>query len=298
MGSIEILTVPAAEPAPFGYKYDEPMEVISTGSFGLDRALGIGGLPRGRLTTVTGVAASSLAVSCVVQAQKAGGVAAFVDVEKSLSLSNARDLGVDCSRMLLSQPDCGEQAMDVVEALVHSGQCSLVVVNGLSKMSAYPQAGDPPDYTEFPGRLLSRAMRRLASKAHQTGTAVLFTDTHSLLSSAGNALKFYASVRIESSVIGILKVDDVPEGTRVKYKVIKNKCAIPFKQCEVDVLATGFAREREILDLAVSMGVVCRNDDFYIIDTGELVGEGRLHAAHTLKVNTALCDFIVKEINQ
>jgi recombination protein RecA len=268
------------------------VEVIPTGSFALDRALGIGGLPKGRLATVTGAAAASLAVSCVVQAQKQGGVVAFIDAEKSLNLSHARVLGVDCSRMLLSQPDCGEQAMDVVEALVHSGQCSLIVVNGLGKLSAYPQAGDPPNYTEFPGRLLSRAMRKLAGKAHQTGTTVLFTDTHSLLSHAGSTLKFWSSVRIESSVIGIIKVDDVPVGIRVKYKVLKNKCAVPFKQCEVDVLATGFVREREVFDTAVMQGIITRSGAFYRLGD-ELVGQGRERAIKEMTQVPELCERIV-----
>lgn len=236
MGSI--LTVPAAEPAPFGYKYDEPMEVIPTGSFALDRALGIGGLPRGRLTEVLGSppAATALALSCIVQAQQSGGVAAFIDVEHALDLKNARARGVDCSRMLLSQPDCGEQAMDVVEALVHSGQCTIIVVNGVSKLFAYPQSGDPPAYSNYPGRLLSRAMRKLAVKAHQTGTTVVFLNDSHVPTPAGNALKFYSSVRL---IIGATEKADT-----VSVKVLKSKLAPPFATAEVDVLVTGFCKER------------------------------------------------------
>ncbi|MEK7764913.1 MAG: recombinase RecA [bacterium] len=280
------------------------VEVIPTGSFALDRALGIGGVPKGRIIEIYGPEASgktTLALSIIAQAQKQGAVAAFVDAEHALDLRYARHLGVDCARMLLSQPDCGEQAMDVVEALVRSGQVNVVVVDSVAalvpKAEIDGEAGSGATgldvHVGLQARLMSRAMRKLASLAHQTGTTLIFinqirmkigvTMGSSETPTGGNALRFYASVRIDVRRLGSLKKDDNVYGNRLKVKVVKNKMAPPFREVEIDLLfGSGFCREGEVFDLAVAQGAISRAGD-------ELVGQGRERAIAELKARPDLC---------
>lgn len=304
-------------------------DVIPTGSFALDRALGIGGVPKGRIIEVYGPEASgktTLALSIIAQSQKAGGVTAFIDAEHALDLRYARHLGVDCARMLLSQPDCGEQAMDVVEALVRSGQVDVVVVDSVAAL--VPKAeidgevgsgatGYDGVHEGLQARLMSRAMRKLASLAHQTGTTLVFLDKVRLkpdfggeqnrkdgtyTSATGNALRFYASVRIDLRRIGAIKHGDNIVGSRVKIKVVKNKMAVPYRDAEIDLYfkvdssnarpentySPGFCREAEVFDIALAQGVISRSGAFYRLGD-ELVGQGRDRAIAELKARPELC---------
>ncbi|MFZ4577110.1 MAG: recombinase RecA [Myxococcota bacterium] len=286
----------------------EQVDVIPTGSFSLDRALGIGGLPKGRIIEIYGPEASgktTLALSAIAQAQKQGAVAAFIDAEHALDLKYARDLGIDCSRMLLSQPDCGEQAMDVVEALVRSGQVGVVVVDSVAALTPKAEIdGEMGDnHVGLQARLMSRAMRKLASLAHQTGTTLIFINQIRMkigvmmgspeTTTGGNALKFYASVRVDVRRISSLKRDEQVYGNRTKIKVVKNKLAPPFRQCEVDlVFGQGFQRETEVFDQAVAAGVLTRSGAFYRLGD-ELVGQGRDRAVAELKARPELCERLV-----
>ena len=283
-----------------GEAVEKGIEVIPTGSFSLDRALGVGGLPKGRIIEIYGLESSgktTLALSIIAQAQKQGAVAAFVDAEHALDLRYARGLGVDCSRLLVSQPDCDEQAMDVVEALVRSGQVGVVVIDSVAALTPKAEIdGEVVDnHAGLQARLMSRAMRKLASLAYQTGTTLIFIDQIRVTMGSpettisGNALKFYATVRLDVRRIGSIKKDERVLGNRVRIKVVKNKVAPPFRQAEIDLLfGTGFNRASEVFDLAVSLGVLTRNGAFYRLGD-ETVGQGRDRAVTELKARPELC---------
>ena len=286
----------------------QDIETISTGSFALDRCLGIGGLPKGRIIEIYGPESSgktTLALSVIAQAQKQGAIAAFVDAEHALDLKYARGLGCDCSRMLLSQPDCGEQAMDVVEALVRSGEVGVIVVDSVAALTPKAEIdGEMGDtHVGLQARLMSRAMRKLASLAHQTGTTLVFLNQIRMkigvtmgspeTTTGGNALKFYASIRLDVRRIGSLKKDELIYGNRLKVKVVKNKMAPPFRQAEIDLLfGQGFNRESEIFDTAVQAGVITRAGAFYKFGD-ETVGQGRDRAVNDLKARPEFCERIV-----
>lgn len=305
-------TLMAAEGSPPDIAFD----VLPTGSFAVDRALGVGGLPKGRIVEIYGPEASgktTMALSVVAQAQKRGSVAAFIDAEHALDLRYARKLGIDCSKMLLSQPDCGEQAMDIVEALVRSGQVDVVVVDSVAALvpkaeidgEAGSEATGSEGHAGLQARLMSRAMRKLASLAHQTGTTIIFVNKVKLKEgmfgpvpdwqTQGDSLKFYASVRLDVRRVGMIKHDGKPVGQRVKIKVAKNKMAPPFRQAEVDLCfstaaghALGFCREAEIFDIALAQEVVARSGAFYRF-AEELVGQGRARAVAELQARPELC---------
>ena len=288
-----------------GDAVDNDIEVVPTGSFALNLALGVGGIPKGRIIEIYGPEASgktTLALSMIAQAQKLGSVAAFVDAEHALDLRYARALGIDCSKMLLSQPDCGEQAMDVVEALVRSGEVGIVVIDSVAalvpKAEIDGEMGD--NHVGLQARLMSRAMRKLASLAHQTGTTLIFINQIRMkigvfmgspeTTTGGNALKFYASVRLDVRRIGSLKKDERIYGNRLRIKVTKNKVAPPFRQCEIDLLfCGGFCREAEVFDLAVAQGALTRSGAFYKLGD-ETVGQGRDRAVAELKARPELCE--------
>jgi recombination protein RecA len=294
-----------------GPAVDQGVEAIPTGSFALDRCLGIGGVPKGRIVEIYGPESSgktTMALSILAQAQRQGQVAAFVDAEHALDLKYARDLGVDCSRMLLSQPDCGEQAMDVVEALVRSGEVGVVVVDSVAALTPKAEIdGEMGDnHVGLQARLMSRAMRKLASLAHQTGTTLIFINQIRMkigvmlgspeTTTGGNALKFYASVRLDVRRIGSLKRDEQVYGNRVKCKVVKNKMAPPFRQCEIDlVFGKGFSRESEVFDAAVAAELIIRTGAFYKLGD-ETVGQGRDRAVAELKARPELCERIVQAL--
>jgi recombination protein RecA len=287
-----------------GSAVDQTVDVIPTGSFALDRILGVGGVPKGRIIEIYGPASSgktTLALSVVAQAQKQGAVAAFVDVDHTLDLKYARDLGIDCSRMLLSQPDCGEQAMDVTEALVRSGEVGIVLVDNVAALTPKAEIdGEMADnHIGLQARLMSRAMRRLASLAYQTGTTLVFINKTGTpeATTGGNALKFYASVRLDVRCIGCLKKGDVVIGNRMRIKVVKNKMAPPFRHCDVDlVFGKGFCRESEVFDCALQVGVLTRSGAFYKLGDGT-VGQGRERAVAEMKARPDLCEAIVQRLD-
>ena len=288
-----------------GDAVEQGIDVVPTGSFALDLALGTGGVPKGRIIEIYGPEASgktTMALSIIAQAQKSGAVAAFVDAEHALDLRYARGLGIDCGKMLLSQPDCGEQAMDVVEALVRSGEIGVIVIDSVAalvpKAEIDGEMGD--NHLGLQARLMSRAMRKLASLAHQTGTLLVFINQIRMkigvmmgspeTTTGGNALKFYASVRMDVRRIGSLKKDERVYGNRVRIKVTKNKLAPPFRQCEIDLLfGGGFCREAEVFDLAVAQAVVTRAGTFYRLGD-ETIGQGRDRAIAELKARPELCE--------
>ncbi|MSQ83732.1 MAG: recombinase RecA [Myxococcales bacterium] len=294
-----------------GEAVEQGVAVTPSGSFALDRALGIGGIPKGRIIEIYGPEASgktTMALSVVAQAQKSGGIVAFVDAEHALDLRYARQIGVDCSRMLLSQPDCGEQALDVVEALVRSGQVDVVVVDSVAalvpKAEIDGEMGD--NHVGLQARLMSRAMRKLASLAHQTGTTLIFINQIRMkigvtmgspeTTTGGNALKFYASVRLDVRRIGSIKKDEIVTGNRVRIKVVKNKLAPPFREVEIDLMfGSGFCQQAEIFDLAVASGAITRSGAFYRLGD-ELVGQGRDRAVSELKARPDLCSRVQAQL--
>lgn len=274
------------------------IEVIPTGSLSLDKALGIGGLPRGRVVEIYGPESSgktTLALQAIAQAQKKGGIAAFVDAEHALDIGYARKLGVDLDNLLVSQPDAGEQALDIVETLVRSGALDLVVVDSVAAL--VPRAeidGDMGDaHVGLQARLMSQALRKLTSSIYKQNTTVLFINQIRMkigvmfgspeTTTGGNALKFYSSVRLDIRRIGGIKDGDEFIGNRTRVKVVKNKMAPPFKQAEFDIVyGRGVNRAGEMIDLGVELGLVQKSGAWYAMDEQRL-GQGRERACQTLR---------------
>lgn len=285
--------------------------VIPTGSFRLDRALGIGGIPKGRIVEVYGPEASgktTLALSCIAAAQKDGGVCAFIDAEHALNMTYVRDLGVDVSQLLVSQPDCGEQALEVVEQLVRSGSVDLVVVDSVAALTPRAEIeGEMGDHNVgLHARLMSRAMRKLAALAHKNGTTLLFINQirHKIgvmfgspeTTTGGNALKFYASCRLDVRRIGSLKKGDDIYGNKLRIKVVKNKMAPPFRKVEIELhFGSGFSRAGELLDVAHDLGVVSRSGAYYRLGE-ELLGQGKVAAVKKLEATPELLERIEDSI--
>ncbi len=277
--------------------------VIRTGSFTLDRALGIGGIPKGRIVEIYGPEASgktTLALSCIAEAQRDGGVCAFIDAEHALNMTYVRDIGVDCSQLLVSQPDCGEQALEVVEQLVRSGTVALIVVDSVAALTPRAEIeGEMGDHNVgLHARLMSRAMRKLAALAHKNGTTLLFINQirHKIgvmfgspeTTTGGNALKFYASCRLDVRRIGSLKRGDEIYGNKVRVKVVKNKMAPPFRNVEIELhFGTGFCHAGELLDVAQELEVVTRSGAYYRLGE-ELLGQGKAAAVKKLEADAEL----------
>ncbi|MBN2497195.1 MAG: recombinase RecA [Deltaproteobacteria bacterium] len=268
----------------------ETVPVIPTGSFGLDRALGIGGLPRGRVVEIFGPESSgktTLALHAIAEAQKAGGIAAFIDAEHALDTSYARRLGVDVGELLVSQPDCGEQALEVTDTLIRSGGIDLVVVDSVAAL--VPRAeieGEMGDsHMGLQARLMSQALRKLTGQMGRQMTTVLFINQirqkigvvfgNPETTTGGNALKFYASVRLDIRRIGAVKKGEEVAGNRTRVKVVKNKLAPPFRTVEFDILyGAGICRSGEVIDAAVEAGVLDKSGSWFSFQ-GERVGQGR-----------------------
>jgi len=288
-----------------------PVAVIPSGSVGLDRALGVGGYPRGRVVEVFGNESSgktTLALHAIAQVQAQGGVAAFVDAEHALDVTYARKLGVRVEDLLVSQPDTGEQALEITEQLVRSGAVDLVVVDSVAAL--VPRAeieGEMGDaHMGVQARLMSQALRKLTGAVSKSGTVIFFINQIRMkigvvfgnpeTTTGGNALKFYASVRMEIRRIGNLKDGDTVIGTRTRVKVVKNKVAPPFQDTEFDVLyGQGISREGEALDLAVTLGLAEKSGSHFLLD-GERIGQGRERAVEWLRERPQQLEALVSRI--
>ena len=291
------------------------VQSISTGSLGLDIALGIGGIPRGRITEIYGpesTGKSTLAMHIMAEAQKAGGTAAYIDVEHALDPNYARDLGIRIEDLLVSQPDTGEQALEICEALVRSNAVDAIVVDSVAAL--VPRAeieGEMGDsHMGLQARLMSQAMRKLTPTISSTSTAVIFINQlrekvgvvfgNPEVTPGGRALKFYSSVRIELRRVEAVKRGTDIIGNRVKAKVVKNKVAAPFKQAEFDILfdmPRGISRNGDIIDLGVEHGIITKAGAFYSF--GDLrIGQGRENAKTFLGDNPDLANDIERDIRK
>ena len=281
----------------------QQMESISTGSLGLDIALGIGGLPKGRVVEIYGPESSgktTLTLHCVAEAQKKGGVCAFVDAEHALDPQYARKLGVDLDELLISQPDTGEQALEIVDTLVRSGAVSMVVVDSVAALTPKSELeGDMGDSSVgVHARLMSKAMRKLTSSISRSNCMVIFINQIRMkigvmfgspeTTTGGNALKFYSSVRLDIRRIGSLKDRDEVVGNQTRVKVVKNKVAPPFKQVEFDIMyGEGISKMGELLDLGAKAGVVEKSGSWFSYGD-DRIGQGRENAKTFLKENTRI----------
>ncbi|MFN3830156.1 MAG: recombinase RecA [Tepidimonas ignava] len=289
----------------------EDIQVVSTGSLGLDLALGVGGLPRGRIIEIYGPESSgktTLTLQVIAEMQKQGGICAFVDAEHALDVQYAQKLGVDLSNLLISQPDTGEQALEIVDSLVRSGAVDLIVVDSVAALTPKAEIeGDMGD--SLPGlqaRLMSQALRKLTATIKKTNCMVIFINQIRMkigvmfgspeTTTGGNALKFYASVRIDIRRTGSIKKGDEVIGSETKVKVVKNKVAPPFKTADFDILyGEGISREGEIVDLGVQHKVIEKSGAWYAYN-GEKIGQGRENAREFLKENPDLAHEIENKI--
>ncbi|ABV93385.1 bacterial DNA recombination [Dinoroseobacter shibae DFL 12 = DSM 16493] len=277
------------------------IEATSTGSIGLDIALGIGGIPKGRIIEIYGPESSgktTLTLHCIAEEQKKGGVCAFVDAEHALDPQYARKLGVDLDELLISQPDTGEQALEITETLVRSGAVSMVVVDSVAALTPKSELeGDMGDaQVGAQARLMSQAMRKLTGAISRSNCTVIFINQIRMkigvmfgspeTTSGGNALKFYSSVRLDIRRIGSVKDRDEIVGNTTKVKVVKNKVAPPFKQVEFDIIyGEGISKMGELIDLGVKAGVVQKSGSWFSYGD-ERIGQGRENAKQYLRDNT------------
>ncbi len=289
------------------------IEAISTGSLGLDIALGIGGLPRGRVVEIYGPESSgktTLALHCVAEAQKRGGICAFIDAEHALDPVYARKLGINIDDLLISQPDTGEQALEICDTLVRSGAVEVLVIDSVAAL--VPRAeleGEMGDAQPgMQARLMSQALRKLTASISRSNTMVIFINQIRMkigvmygspeTTSGGNALKFYASVRLDIRRIGAIKERDEVVGNQTRVKVVKNKLAPPFKQVEFDIMyGEGVSKMGEILDLGVKAGIVEKSGAWFSYDSQRL-GQGRENAKAFLKANPDMTAKIEAAIRQ
>lgn len=287
------------------------VETISTGSFGLDIALGIGGLPRGRIVEIYGPESSgktTLALHAIAEAQKTGGTAAFIDAEHALDPIYARKLGVNVDNLLISQPDTGEQALEIADTLVRSGAVDILVVDSVAALTPRAELeGDMGDtHVGLQARLMSQALRKLTGSISKSGALVVFINQVRMkigvtygnpeTTTGGNALKFYASLRIDIRRAGTIKDREDIVGNLTKVKVVKNKLAPPFKQVEFDIMyGQGISRTGEILDLGVKAGIVEKSGAWLSYDS-QRIGQGRENAKRFLAENPAIASEIEKAI--
>ena len=293
---------------------DAPVDnvpVISTGAISLDAALGIGGIPRGRVTEIFGPESSgktTLALHIIAEAQRTGGIAGFIDAEHALDLSYARKLGISTEDLLISQPDTGEQALEIGEMLVRSGALDVLVVDSVAalvpKAEIEGEMGDA--HMGLQARLMSQALRKLTGTISKSRTAVIFINQirqkigvmfgNPETTTGGNALKFYATVRMDIRRIGQIKKDDEVIGGRTRVKVVKNKLAPPFREAEFDILyGEGISREGDILDLGVEQDFVEKSGAWYSVG-GERIGQGRENARIFLKEHPEMASELAKKI--
>ncbi|MGD8980751.1 MAG: recombinase RecA [Desulfobacterales bacterium] len=287
--------------------------VISTGSLALNKALGIGGLPRGRVIEIYGPESSgktTLALHAVAEAQRQGGVVAFIDAEHALDTSYARKLGVNCDDLLVSQPDTGEQALEIADMLVRSGALDIIVIDSVAAL--VPRAeieGEMGDsHMGLQARLMSQALRKLTGTISKTRTSVIFINQIRMkigvvfgnpeTTTGGNALKFYASVRLDIRRIGSIKDGQEIVGNRTRVRVVKNKMAPPFTEAEFDILyGEGISQTADLIDTGVMAGIIEKSGSWYSYD-GERVGQGRRNAQNFLKDNPDIYNSVLNKVNE
>ena len=295
LGSKEVLNIP----------------VIPSGSLALDKALGIGGFPRGRVIEIFGPESSgktTLALHAVAEAQKQGGIAAFIDAEHALDTVYAKKLGVNCDELLISQPDTGEQALEIVDMLVRSGAVDIIVIDSVAAL--VPRAeieGEMGDaHMGLQARLMSQALRKLTGTIGKTMTSVVFINQIRMkigvmfgnpeTTTGGNALKFYASLRLDIRRLGAIKDGQEQVGNRTKVRVVKNKMAPPFREAEFDITyGEGISRTGDLIDMGVDMGIVDKSGSWYSHD-GDRIGQGRENAKKFLAENAEVYDVILKKV--
>jgi recombination protein RecA len=289
------------------------VEVIPTGSIGLDLALGIGGIPRGRIVEIFGPESSgktTLALQVIAEAQKAGGTAAFIDAEHALDPTWAKNIGVDIENLLVSQPDTGEQALEIAEALIRSNAIDVIVVDSVAALAPKAEIeGDMGDsYVGLQARLMSQALRKLTAVINKSKTSAIFINQlrekigvmfgNPETTPGGRALKFYSSVRLEVRRVETIKQGNESIGNRVKVKVVKNKMAPPFKQVEFDILfGKGISKMGDLLDLAAELGVISKSGTWYTYGDAKL-GQGRENARTYLENNPQTAAEVEAKIRQ
>ena len=287
------------------------IDAIPTGSLSLDIALGIGGLPRGRVVEIYGPEASgktTLSISVAAQAQKKGGVAAFIDAEHAFDPTYAEKLGINLEELLISQPDTGEQALEITETLVRSNAVDVVIIDSVAALTPKAEIeGDMGDsHMGLQARLMSQALRKLTGAISKSKTCVIFINQIRMkigimfgnpeTTTGGNALKFYASVRLDIRRIETLKTADAVIGSRMRVKVVKNKVAAPFRQAEFEIMyAEGISRESEILDLGIKQGIVLKSGSWFTFGE-EKLGQGRENVKAFFKANPKVFKEIEKKI--
>jgi recombination protein RecA len=290
---------------------DAEIEVVSTGSLGLDLALGIGGLPKGRIIEIYGPESSgktTLALHAIAEAQKRGGTCAFIDAEHALDPGYARKLGVNVDDLLISQPDAGEQALEICDTLVRSGAIDVLVVDSVAAL--VPRAeleGEMGDsHVGLHARLMSQALRKLTGSVSRSNTLLIFLNQIRLkigvmfgnpeTTTGGNALKFYASIRMEIRRVGAIKERDTTTGNQTRVKVVKNKMAPPFRQVEFDIMyGEGISKVGELIDLGVKAGVVEKSGAWFSCDS-QRIGQGRENAKQFMRDNPAMAESVEKRI--
>jgi recombination protein RecA len=289
------------------------VQVVSTGSLGLDLALGVGGLPRGRVVEIYGPESSgktTLTLQVIAEVQKLGGTAAFIDAENALDVTYAAKLGVKTEDLLISQPDTGEQALEIADMLVRSGAVDVIVVDSVAaltpKAEIEGEMGEPQ--MGLQARLMSQALRKLTANIKRTNTLVIFINQIRMkigvmfgnpeTTTGGNALKFYASVRMDIRRTGSIKKGDEVTGSETRVKVVKNKVAPPFRQAEFDIMyGEGISREGEVLEIGVNLGVLEKSGAWYIYN-GDRLGQGKDNARDFLKENPAVAREIEAKIRE
>ncbi|WRG54303.1 recombinase RecA [Helicobacter pylori] len=297
-----------------GDKQVEKIDSISTGSLGLDLALGIGGVPKGRIIEIYGPESSgktTLSLHIIAECQKNGGVCAFIDAEHALDVHYAKRLGVDTENLLVSQPDTGEQALEILETITRSGGIDLVVVDSVAALTPKAEIdGDMGDqHVGLQARLMSHALRKITGVLHKMNTTLIFINQIRMkigmtgygspeTTTGGNALKFYASVRIDIRRIAALKQNEQHIGNRAKAKVVKNKVAPPFREAEFDIMfGEGISKEGEIIDYGVKLDIVDKSGAWFSYQDKKL-GQGRENAKALLKEDKALANEITLKIKE